>query len=113
MAAPTASRDEVRSADELSGSHTMVMGPSSDAPPSFAAAAPAAAPLPLAVQPVSAPNSPAIARAAPPTMKLRLLKNPFAMLLFLSCLRAPSRRMSVPSGAPAGPARLANCRQRR
>ena len=78
MAAPMASREEVRSAEELSGSHTMVMGSVEEAasPPAEAEAvsAPAAAPEPPAVQPVKAPNMPAIASAALPATNWRLLK---------------------------------------
>ena len=52
MAAPMASREEVRSAEELSGSHTMVMGSVEEAasPPveAEAVSAPAAAPEPPA-----------------------------------------------------------------
>ena len=95
MAAPMASREEVRSAEELSGSHTMVMGSVDEAasPPAEAEAvsAPAAAPEPPAVQPVKAPNMPAIASAALPATNWRLLKNPSAIVAFLSYPRRNRR----------------------
>ena len=93
MAAPIASREAVRSDDELSGSHTMVMGSVDTAAEPVLASVegvPPAAPEPPAVHPVNAPNMPAIASAAPPATNWRLLKYPSVMVAFLSYPRRPS-----------------------
>ena len=111
MAAPMASREAVRSEDELSGSHTIVIGSvDSAAEPVLASAEAvlAAAPDPPAVHPVKAPNMPAIASAAPPATNWRLLKNPSAIVAFLSYPRRPSPGSHASS---ARAARAANVRE--
>ncbi|WP_417064280.1 hypothetical protein [Gordonibacter urolithinfaciens] len=89
MAAPMASRDDVMSDEELSGSHTNVIGSDEPSPappplPDCGSAAPAAAPDPPAVQPVITPNMPANATAAPPATNCRLLRYPSAIRPILS-----------------------------